>query len=181
MKKINFINNYLDQDTTLNGQASREDLKYYFQSIFIENNLDSNNPNIYEEILNKTKTKLFYPLTIVFIDDDDKEIYSGCCFTLNEMKESYTDISNSVNPWLGHDPWPDMEFYDNDKVIVTSDMDIAEEERIKIQCTKDELIRLYNDANDELKDFIEVFYEYLKTEHPIIADAIHEGLKKCLL
>lgn len=183
MKKIQFFG-YVKQEganTTelfLDNKTNIKEVENYFTSILSENNIDSS--NIYNDLISKIEhERLIYPGGIHFCEDD-KIISTGCCFDLNDIRTTYNDICRRQDTWLGHDPDTQIEYRDN--IVIISDNNIVDNEIIKIEYEKDEIIDLYNKANKDLKDFIDnKLYIYLSNNYPDIANILCKDLRKYLL
>lgn len=49
---------------------------------------------------------------LLFFDNDNK-IYPECCCGLENWVEIFDDINKKQSPWLGHDPFPIIEYEEN--------------------------------------------------------------------
>lgn len=182
MKKIAFALNCYGTYFELNKFVNNENLQNFFEAILKENNIDvSKNKG---ELLKKiSEEELIYPGGITFYEDD-KELTTGCCFELNNIKEACINIRNSQETWLGHDPDIVIKYTDN-KVIIfeSSGFDINKEpdNNEKIEYTNEEINYLIDNSNNNFKQFIDVFYNYLTNNNPEIADILRDDLKKYTL
>ena len=164
----------------MNKHTNNENLNSFLTAIFEENNI--NTKDIKNELLKISNEKsLVYPGGLTFCEDN-KHVSTGCCFDINDIKEAYTNIINLTQTWLGHDPDTAVVYKENKIMIISDDYDAYEGENATIiEYTKDELINLFTTANNNFKEFIDSFYNYLKNNYPDIAEILIEDLKKCLL
>lgn len=182
MKKIEFSGHYYDGHFELSKDTKIEEIKGYFEAILEENSIDI--LNLTEELKGKIEEgRLIYPGGITFYDND-KEGFTGCCFDLNDIKEACTNIEKFKPTWLGHDPNMTAK-YTTDKIIFFDSENFDHNEEPKeneiLEYKKEEIISLIDNANNKFKQFIDVFYEYLKANYSDIADILIEDLKKHLL
>lgn len=182
MKKIEFTGHYNEGHFELSSNVNNDEIKGYFKTILEENAIAISNSK--EELLQKINEGHFiYPGGITFYDNDKIHI-TGCCFDLNDIKEACTNIRNSEHTWLGHDPDMVIKYTDNKVIIFESDDFKKEREpdvNEKIEYSKDEIIYLIDSANNNLKQFIDIFYNYLKENYSDIADILYNDLKKYML
>ena len=177
MKKIEFVLNCYGTYFELNKEVNNENLNSYLMAIFKENKIDIGNKK--DSLLNKEQ--LIYPGGVTFCEDD-KAISTGCCFYINDINKAYKDIINCAPAWLGHDPDTGVVYKENKIMIISDDYDAHEGETATIiEYTKDEIISLFTTTNNNFKEFIEVFYNYLKENYLDIADILYNDLKKNLL
>ncbi len=129
--------------------------------------------NLTKEIIKRINDKkLFYPGDITFLDDSS-EIITGCCFCVNEFVDAYKNIKNCNEVWMGHDPDIAVN-YDNNNIII---LEPSELECNEIIYSKDEIKKLFIEANNSFEEFIDVFYVYLKNNYPDISNLIYKDLK----
>ena len=74
---------------------------------------------------------------------------------------------------MGHDPDIAVN-YDNNNIII---LDPSELECNEIIYSKDEIKKLFIEANNNFEEFIDVFYVYLKNNYPDIWNLIYNDLK----
>ena len=182
MKKIEFSGHYYNGHFELSKEVKYEEIKGYFETILEENKI--NISKLKEELQTKIgEERLIFPGGMTFYNSDKTGI-TGCCFDLNDIKEACTNIRNSKHTWLGHDPDMIINYTDDAVVFFESagfNHNIEPEDNKKLEYTKEEINDLINTANSNFKEFIDIFYNYLKNNYSDIADILIEDLKKHLL
>jgi hypothetical protein len=105
------------------------------------------------------------PGGILFIEKKDKMIFPGYSFGLEGWREVANSVVLRTSPWMGHTPYPTLEFIGN-KVRVWSDdyleiyeNDLSREDMYYIEYNYDDLIvKLRRGENDIRQFFVTPLY-----------------------
>ncbi|WP_336786875.1 hypothetical protein [Paenibacillus sp. MMO-177] len=100
--------------------------------------------------------------------DKERLITPSCCCGLEDWQEVYKSVLGRSSPWLGHDPYPSIE-YEDDTVKVWSDdfsgkwnTEMSEEKRgamFSISYKYDELVSMLRSVRTDLLDFYKYSFE----------------------
>jgi len=186
-KGIKAVSTAIVDPIILDTNTAREDVDLFLFGLFIENGIPDagNSPNSLRILLEKMSDGAILRGGLMFYENDIK-ILPGCCSWLEEWSETVENIMHRKHVWLGHDPYPTIEYTDS-SVIIWSD-DIGRSGSAE---TKDDLKKIeytYDEINDQLaqvkidiKEFIEFPYcERLNEIDSSISDNLVFATKKWL-
>lgn len=174
MGKVNAIiqDPYFDQPSWLSKAEYREtvnlsklstldDAVLFFTLLCGYNNVDVDRESA--DVLNELITTDEVALRggIAF-EDKDKVILPSCCCGLENWRDLLEAVLSKKGIWLGHDPFPSIEYVDNTVRIWSDDFsgvmrkDLSEQELQKmyyIEYNRDDLIKKLQSIETDLLDF----------------------------
>ena len=123
---------------------------------------------------------------LMFYDGDTK-ILPSCCAGLEQWAEAVDNISHQNSPWLGHDPYPNIEYKDNSAIVWSDDylglfgLPKPKDELQSIEFTNDELNHSIAQLKTDISEFISIpFCSRLKEIDNSIVDSLTSAALKWL-
>ncbi|MCK9857285.1 hypothetical protein [Paenibacillus sp. ATY16] len=130
---------------------------------------------VFKELIKKDEIAIRGGIAFV---DQERLITPSCCCGLEDWQEVYKTVLGRSSPWLGHDPYPSIEYeveYEDDTVKVWSDdfsgkwnKELSGEKRKAMFCISyehDELVSMLKSVRTDLLDFYE--YSFEQTFHMV--------------
>ena len=120
--------------------------------------------------------------------EGDKKIIPGCCCSVEDGIEAIEDISNKKSTWLGHDPFPRVEYkegyitvWDDDCLGEYVDKPISKEQLISIDFSETELSIFLPQAKKDVElFFLKPFKQRITEFNADIADELTNAIIKWL-
>ena len=169
----------------LNKDTPRQDVDLFIFGLFVYNEipLTDNSKESLRHLQNR-----FIPDEIalsggVMFYDGDVKILPGCCAGVEQWREVVEDISNKKEIWLGHDPYPTIEYKDNSIIVWSDDYSgvyssMPKSKLQSIAFTNDELNDLFAQLKADIKEFIAMPLDKRLKE---IDYCISESLTSCVM
>lgn len=108
----------------LNGNAPEEKVTNMLNHIMQQNSCsipgieNMNADEAYERLLDAMHRYLLnMEGNMVFTDDNGDRIFTGCCFGLEAWKKTVDELNKGVSPWMGHDPFVNLQIVDSKWII----------------------------------------------------------------
>ncbi|SCW83853.1 hypothetical protein SAMN04487970_10635 [Paenibacillus tianmuensis] len=155
------------KSVVLSKSSSPDDAVLFFSLLCGYNDVDvaRNTADVLNELI--TTDEILIRGGIAF-EDKDKMILPGCCCGLESWREVLEAVINKENVWLGHDPYPSVEYVDHMVRIWSDDFsgairkDLTEQEIQKmyyIEYDRDDLIKKLQSIETDLLDFYKHSFE----------------------
>lgn len=147
----------------LSKNSSKEDVDLFLVALFANNDVnykDSVNESFLNLLKEYKENGLICSGGIVFYDEN-KEILPSCCCGIEGFKQVIQEIKEEISGiWLGHDPFPVVEFAENtvtvwqDDVLGLYNQPVAKDGLVSIVYDKKELIFMLDNLTNEVHDFL---------------------------
>ncbi|NIK67584.1 hypothetical protein [Paenibacillus sp. BK720] len=114
--------------------------------------------------------------------DEERVITPSCCCGLEDWQEVYKSVRGGTSPWLGHDPYPSLQYEENNVKVWSDDFsgkwnkEMSEEKRKAMFCISykhDELISMLRSVRTDLLDFYNYSFEQT---FPMVGDKLKRKL-----
>lgn len=163
--------------TFLSLNSSESDVELFLLHLFGYNGIDTSR-SFYESFKELFKEDEVAVLGgVAFIQDDETIILPSCCCGLEEIQSISYSIKNRQSPWLGHDPSPEIIYYD-DHVLVWSDNPETQKDGLySIRFTYKDLHESLEKCKDDLLGFIEEpLYKWINVRNEDVADQMKQKM-----
>jgi len=189
-------NNKNESYIVLNRGTTKNEVDLFIFGLFCRNEIpfNDNSKESLEHLIERFNTdNIILSGGLMFYDGKTK-ILPSCCAGLEQWAEAVDDILNRKSPWLGHDPYPTIEYEDNSAIVWSDDyagwsgdhLGIFDPPKPKselqsIEFTNDELACSLAQLKIDIKEFITVpFCNRLKEIDSSISDFLTSAALKWL-
>lgn len=164
--------NYKDT-VFLSRHSTSEDAVLFLTLLcgYIDIDIEQKPENVFEQLLKRDEVPISGGIAFA---DEERLIAPSCCCGLEDWQEVYKSVLGRSSPWLGHDPYPSIE-YSGDHVKIWSDdfsgkwnKELSGEKRNSMFCISyehAELVSMLKSVRTDLLDFYE--YSFEQTFHMV--------------
>ncbi|QQO10571.1 hypothetical protein [Breznakiella homolactica] len=171
----------------LSKSTTKQEIDLFLFSLFVYNNISfTDNPKkSFQNLINGfDKEEVVLGGGLMFCNND-VEILPSCCCGLEQWQEVIADISHRKTVWLGHDPFPTIEYKDN-SIIVWSDDCLgifgsakSKSDLQSIEFTNGEVISSLAQLEIDVSEFITIpLYGRVKEIGSHVSEALMAALMK---
>ncbi|WP_113672055.1 hypothetical protein [Vallitalea guaymasensis] len=173
----------IDQFVFIDRHSLSNDVKQFIILLFGYNDIEFG--NCFEASVNNflelQKDELAMSGGPTFIYNE-VQILPSCCCGLEDLEDLATCIKHKKSPWLGHDPYPCIEYSKRNKIKIWSDDYKENKDAFYISCTYTELLVALHEMKRDLISFIEgPCFDYLARFNLKYANNMINHLKKLLI
>lgn len=171
----------------LSKESTREDAQLFLSILFEYNNIDIdiNFNKALADLLNEDDLLLGGG---ILFSGNKKIILPSCCCGLESWRDILDDVLSRKSPWMGHDPYPTIEYLEDNIVRIWPDNYIGIQENILpdelkhkiyyIDYFYDDLICSLEDTEKHLYEFaVGPLYKWLREIDEVLAKKV--SLKFC--
>ncbi len=137
----------------LNSKSTTEDISMFFAVLFDYKQIEYGE-NINDSFKNFLNAEYLVVSGGPRFSSEDKSILPSCCCGLEELNDVFASFEKGTSPWLGHDPNPGIEYFDDGTIKVWSDAPDSKDAKF-IKCTTVEFTLAWQNMKEELNTFIE--------------------------
>ncbi|NMI03200.1 hypothetical protein HF638_04395 [Paenibacillus sp. SZ31] len=163
--------------TFLSSKSSEAEVELFLLHLFGYNSIDVSKSfeESFEELFEQDEVALLGGAA--FIKDDETCIMPSCCCGLEEIQSIEHSIQAKQSPWLGHDPSPGIQYFDDYALVWSDDPEPLKEELVCIKFTYNELAESLKKCKKDLLEFIEEpLYKWIKVRNGDIANRMKQKM-----
>ena len=153
-----------ERKMTLSKKATKEEVDLFIIELLCQNYIDISKSmgECFENLIERSKTGLRLEGGIIFYEGDN-EVIPGCCNDgIGNFKEIIEEIKeNQPMIWLGHDPYPVFEYFENEIIVYSDDClgiwgeePLDKSEVISIRYEKKDLYDKFLRLDKDIVDFL---------------------------
>jgi len=163
--------------TFLSSNSSEAEVELFLLHLFGYNRIDASISfeESFKVLLNEDEVAILGG--VAFLQDDETFIMPSCCCGLEEIQSIDYSIKAKQSPWLGHDPSPEIQYFDDYALVWSDDPETHKEELLSIKFTSNELVESLEKCKKDLLGFIEEpLYKWIKVRDVEIANRMRQKM-----
>lgn len=174
----------------LSKETMKSEIDLFVFSLFVYNDVPFNeNPSdSLQNLINKLHENEIILGGGVMFYDSSKRILPGCCCGLEQWRDIINNILQKKEPWLGHNPYPIIE-YKEDYMVVWSDdyLGLYGDAKTKsslqhIEFTNSDMEHFISQMKIDIEEFItKPFYDRIREIDEYISDEFVSAIKQWLI